>query len=34
MKLSLTGTVVDILEPKTFASGFQVFTVVVQACIN
>lgn len=34
MKLSLTGTVVDILEPKTFASGFQVCTVVVQAGSN
>ena len=34
MKLSLTGTVVDILEPKTFPSGFQVCTVVVQAGSN
>jgi hypothetical protein len=34
MKVSITGTVADILEPKTFASGFQVCTVVVQVGSN
>jgi hypothetical protein len=34
MKVSITGTVADIMEPKTFASGFQVCTVVVQVGSN